>query len=154
MNRHQFNQSLYYCLRFARGLMVLGVLLVASKAAVADVLSLSVDKRAELVNNNTTAIVTGEVACSNGEMYNVSAVVAQNKGALLDNAIGSGTQDPIGVFRPCSGLPQRFEVPVPVSIPPNGTFEPGPAEATVSALATGSPTGSDTQRVDTDLDLQ
>jgi hypothetical protein len=132
--------------------MALGVLLVASKVAMADVLSLSVDKQAKLVDNNTTAIVTGEVACSDREMYNVSAVVVQNQGALLANAIGSGTQDPIGVFRPCSGLPERFEVPVRVSIPPDGTFEPGPAKATVSALATGA-TGSDTQRVDTDLDL-
>src|SRR5918999_460092 len=110
MNRHQFNQSLYYCLRFARGLMALGVLLVASKAAVADVTFLGVDKQAKLTNGGTTAIVTGMVACDAGQIYNVGAVVVQAPGTM-----GLGTLVPVGEFSqypPCSGSKETFAVPV------------------------------------------
>lgn len=152
MNRYPFNQCCY--LYLARGLMAFGVILIASKPAMADVLFLGVDKEAELVNNNTTAIVTGRVACSDGEMYNVGAVVVQDQGALLANAIGTGSLVPLEDSLPCSESPIPFEVLVPVVIPRNGTFAEGPAEARVSALATGDPAGSDTQSVDTTLDLK
>jgi len=132
--------------------MAFGVILIASKVAMAGVISLSVDKRAELDTNNTTAIVTGEVACSDEEMYNVGAIVVQNQGAL-GNAIGSGSLVPLRDSLPCSGESIPFAVRVPVEIPRNGTFEEGPAEARVSALATGDPKGSDTQSVDTTLEL-
>ncbi len=62
--------------------MALGVLLVASKAATADITFLGVDRQAKLSNDNTTATVTGEVACSDGEVYNVSAVVVQRRGRV------------------------------------------------------------------------
>ncbi len=133
------------------GLMALGVLLVASKAATADVTFLGVDRQVKLSNNNTTATVTGAVTCSDGEMYNVSAVVVQNQGALA-NVIGAGQLVPLGDFLPCTGSPIPFAVPVPVLIPANATFAEGPAEARVSALARD-PTGSDTQTVDTALEL-
>lgn len=149
MNRYlnQFNQSLCCCLHVARGLMALGVLLVASKAATADVTFLGVDRQAKLSNDNTTATVTGWVTCSDEEMYNVSAVVVQNL------AIGAGQLLPVGDFLPCTGSPIPFAVPVPVLIPADATFAEGPAEASVSALATGDPTGSDTQTVNTALEL-
>jgi hypothetical protein len=146
MNHYPFNQCCY--LYFARGLMAFGVILITSKVAMADVISLSVTKEAQLVDNNTTAIVTGEVACSDGETYNVSAVVGQNL------TIGTGTLVPVidfGDYPACSGSPIPFEVQVRAAS--SGTFVPGEAEATVSALATGTPAGSDTQRVDTTLEL-
>jgi hypothetical protein len=144
VNRYPFNQRYLY---FARGLMAFGVILITSKVAMADVISLSVNGEAHLINNNTTAIVTGEVACSDGEIYNVSAVVGQNL------TFGTGTLVPVtdfGDYPPCSGSPIRFEVPVRAR---GGRFAPGEAEARVSALATGTPAGSDTQSVDTTLDL-
>jgi hypothetical protein len=146
MNRYQFNQSLYYCLRFARGLMALGVLLVASKAAVADVTFLGVDKQAKLTNDGTTAIVTGRVACDDGQIYNVSAVVVQA-------TIGLGTLVPAGDFSQyprCSGSEERFAVPVQALA---GAFNTGPADARVSAIATGTPTGSQTQEMDVKIEL-
>ncbi len=146
MNRHQFNQSLYYCLRFARGLMALGVLLVASKAAVADVTFLGVDKQAKLTNGGTTVTVTGLVACDDGQIYNVGAVVVQA-------TIGLGTLVPVGDFSqypPCSGSKETFAVPVQAL---GGAFNTGPADARVSAIATGTPTGSQTKQVDVKLEL-
>src|SRR5438067_6003658 len=146
MNRHQFNQSLYYCLRFARGLVALGVLLVASKAAVADVTFLGVDKQAKLTNGGTTAIVTGLVACDAGQIYNVGAVVAQA-------TTGLGTLVPVGDFPQypaCSGSNETFAVPVQALA---GAFNTGPADARVSAIATGTPTGSQTQQVDVKIEL-
>jgi len=132
--------------------MAFGVILIASKVAMADVISLSVSKQAELDTNNTTAIVTGAVACSDEEMYNVGAVVVQNQEALA-NVIGRGSLVPLEDSLPCSGSPIPFAVRVPVVIPRNGRYAEGPAEARVSALAIGDPAGSDTQSVDTTLEL-
>jgi hypothetical protein len=143
MNRYPFNQCYLY---LARGLMAFGVILITSKVAMADV-TLSVDPTARLEDNNTTAIVTGEVACSDGEIYNVSAVVGQNL------TVGTGTLVPVtdfGDYPPCSGSSIPFEVPVRAR---DGTFAPGEAEARVTALATGTPEGSDTDSVDTTLEL-
>jgi hypothetical protein len=150
MNRYPFNQCCY--LYLARGLMAFGVILISisSKIAMADVLSLDVNTDADLVDN--TAVVTGTVACSAGEMYNVGAVVVQDQG-VLENAMGTGSLVPPGDLLPCSGSDEPFEIPVSVVIPPDGTFEPGPAKARVSAH-TRSPTGSnDTESVDTTLNL-
>ena len=148
MNRYlnQFNRA------FTGGLMAFGVLLIASKAAMAVVLFLGVDRQAELINNDTTAIVTGAVACDVGQMYNVSAVVVQNQGALLANVIGAGQLRPILDFLDCTGSPIPFAVPVQVLIPASGTFVEGQAEVSVSALATDA-TGSDTQTVNTKIQL-
>lgn len=146
MNRHQFNQSLYYCLRFARGLMALGVLLVASKAAMADVTFLGVNKQAKLAEGGTTATVTGLVACDPGQIYNVGAFVVQA-------TTGLGTLVPLGDFSqypPCSGSKETFAVRVQAL---GGAFNTGLADARVSALATGTPTGSQTQEVDVKIEL-
>jgi hypothetical protein len=144
MNRYPFNQCYLY---LARGLMAFGVILITSKVAMADVTFLGVDKIARLEDNNTTAIVTGTVACDEPEIYNVSAVVGQNL------TVGTGTLVPVtdfGDYPPCSESPIPFEVPVRAR---DGTFAPGEAEARVTALATGTPEGSDTQSVDTTLEL-
>jgi hypothetical protein len=124
--------------------MALGVLLVASKAAVADVTFLGVDTPAKL--SNGAAIVTGLVACDAGQIYNVSAVVVQA-------TFGLGTLVPVGDFSqypPCSGSKETFAVRVQ---PLGGAFNTGPADARVSAIATGTPTGSQTRSVDVKIEL-
>jgi hypothetical protein len=151
MNRYPFNQCCY--LYLARGLMAFGAILIASKVAMADVLSLDVDTNADLVDDNT-AEVTGTVACTAEEMYNVGAVVVQDQG-VLENAMGTGSLVPPGDLLPCSGSKEPFTVPVSVVIPPDGEFAPGPARARVSAISRESPTGnSDTESVDTTINLR
>ncbi|MGH8489179.1 MAG: hypothetical protein ACREXS_10045 [Gammaproteobacteria bacterium] len=123
--------------------MALGVLLVASKAAMADVTFLGVNKHAKLASGGTTAIVTGLVACDARQIYNVSALVVQA-------TIGLGTLVPVGDFLPCSGSHIAFAVPVQALA---GAFNTGPADARVSAIATGTRKGSQTQEVDVKIEL-
>lgn len=133
-------------------LVATGTLFATALPAHADITSLTVAGQAMLSNEDRTATITGTIACTDGEMYNVTAVVTQASG-VLSSAIGTGNLVPLGDFLPCTGSALAFQIPVTVEIPPNGHYVVGPAEVSVAAVSTGDPAGTDTQRVDRTVEL-
>jgi len=113
--------------------LVFGALLLTSRAALAQVVSVGVDTKATLTDNNTVATVTGSIVCGPSDTFQINSVIQQNHAGT--NVAGSGNTESVA----CTGSPQPFAVQVQVVNPPNATFQKGAASAIVSAFT--SPSG-------------
>ena len=135
----------------ARIMLFLGLLVLASTVAFAASISfLGLDTKARLIDNNTTAVVTGSIVCELNDTLSITVILQQSHAGTSVIAVGGVS----GLT--CTGTPLGLAVPVPIVFPTaNGTFKKGPVSALVTADVTDTsmPPGTASQIVTAKLDL-
>jgi hypothetical protein len=114
--------------RYLTASWVLIGVLFSGGVLVAMVDFLSADSKAIIIGDGSSVVVTGQIQCTDGDTFGVTAIVAQN--VKQDSVIATGSTSGTDT---CTGQLQTYVVTAEIVYPANGTFKKGPASLTLQA---------------------